>query len=405
LGDDGELKESPAIDWNGESAKRKGRPRRWRRRILRLLIVALALVVIVGVTSAITLNAVGYDLTLTQLGWYRGLCVATPGPQRIFFWSGQLLLTDSNGSRVCSLGTRGYGASQAPFYITPDGKQIAAGYFYFMASSSGTGGIAQAVVSTVKQGGYVTYASSGQVDEAALGGQPFGWSPDGKYFALGAFGGLIVKRADGSTLHTFGLPPVEAAWSPNSQSLAILENVSGKYNLSLVSADGSSSHVLAQGVQLTNFPFVSWSPDGAYIAYGTRLGAIDQLNLVASDGSNPHVLTTYSDRSLSGTGAAPSWSPDGKHLAFTWIEPGTAPVISALPQIYVIGVDGSNLQRLTDTPDQNYSPVWSPDGKTIAFVSDRYNAQGLYLMDADGSNQRVVVSGYQIDDGSVGWLP
>ncbi len=57
-------------------------------------------------------------------------------------------------------------------------------------------------------------------------------------------------------------------------------------------------------------------------------------------------------------------------------------------QIYTMNLDGSNLTRLTHTLARNVNPDWSPDGKTIAFVSDRDGHSELYLMNADGTNQR-----------------
>lgn len=59
-------------------------------------------------------------------------------------------------------------------------------------------------------------------------------------------------------------------------------------------------------------------------------------------------------------------------------------------EIYSMNADGSDMQRLTESPGRDFEPDWSPDGSTIVFSSDRddpTNAQ-LYLMDADGSNQR-----------------
>ena len=49
--------------------------------------------------------------------------------------------------------------------------------------------------------------------------------------------------------------------------------------------------------------------------------------------------------------------------------------------------DGQNQTRLTDSDGWNGSPSWSPDGRRLAFVSDREGNSGIYVMDVDGQNQ------------------
>src|SRR5258705_1913506 len=60
----------------------------------------------------------------------------------------------------------------------------------------------------------------------------------------------------------------------------------------------------------------------------------------------------------------PTWSPDGKQLVFTGFDGG-------LSDLYVINRDGTGLRRLTSDKFADLHPAWSPDGKTIAFVTDR----------------------------------
>ena len=72
--------------------------------------------------------------------------------------------------------------------------------------------------------------------------------------------------------------------------------------------------------------------------------------------------------------SAPSWSPDGRHIAFGFERDGRA-------KIYVIGSDGSNPRRLTDDSANYRSPSWSPDGRYIAFESNRDGDWGIYVMD------------------------
>lgn len=81
------------------------------------------------------------------------------------------------------------------------------------------------------------------------------------------------------------------------------------------------------------------------------------------------------------TNAYPSWSPDGESIAFMSNATGDF-------EIYVMAVNGTALSRLTNAPGRDGAPVWSPDGARIAFESYRDGAPEIYVMNADGSDQR-----------------
>ena len=59
----------------------------------------------------------------------------------------------------------------------------------------------------------------------------------------------------------------------------------------------------------------------------------------------------------------------------------------------MVNADGSDRRQLTENGNQDFFPSWSPDGETIVFSSDRTGAVELYLMDADGGNQRPLIAG------------
>ena len=94
----------------------------------------------------------------------------------------------------------------------------------------------------------------------------------------------------------------------------------------------------------------------------------------------------------------PSWSPDGKRIAFMSDRDGHVNA-HGFPsfEIYVMDADGGNQQRLTENPNQDEYPSWSPDGKRIVFASKRDGNYEIYVMDADGSNPRRLTENPMVD--------
>lgn len=130
-----------------------------------------------------------------------------------------------------------------------------------------------------------------------------------------------------------------------------------------------------------------WSPDGTKIAFISNRNYLFSLYVMNADGSNARLVT---DRPLEV--GQPAWSPDGSKIAFTAGITGTIGMTKPSANIYVINVDGSGLTQLTRDAGANGSPDWSPDGKQMVFVSNRdnQNKSTIWLMNADGSNQRVL---------------
>jgi Tol biopolymer transport system component len=76
---------------------------------------------------------------------------------------------------------------------------------------------------------------------------------------------------------------------------------------------------------------------------------------------------------------SPAWSPDGRRIAFYSERDGNA-------EIYVMNADGTGATRLTRTKADEGYPAWSPDGRTISFDADAGGNFDVYAMDADGRN-------------------
>lgn len=134
----------------------------------------------------------------------------------------------------------------------------------------------------------------------------------------------------------------------------------------------------------------SWSPDGRFIATAGKRGPRDEI-VVIDVKRNRQVGRIRVD--LNGV-TTPAWSPDGKQLVFTGYDGG-------ISDLFVVDADGRNLRRLTNDKYADFDPVWSPDGKTIAFATDRGPKTDFKLLDF--GNLRIAT--YDLDTGAIRVLP
>ena len=94
---------------------------------------------------------------------------------------------------------------------------------------------------------------------------------------------------------------------------------------------------------------------------------------------------------------APAWSPDGRTIVFVSWRDGNG-------EVYAMDADGSGPRNLTQHPAKDVRPAWSPDGRSIAFVSSRDRQSEIYVMNADGSRKRNLTRDRASDD-SPTWSP
>lgn len=133
----------------------------------------------------------------------------------------------------------------------------------------------------------------------------------------------------------------------------------------------------------------AWSPDGRRIAWvSTRDGRTDVYVMdVASQ-----AVVRLTDRG--GWNGDPTWSPDGTRVMFDSARDGVNPSWhNTFRNIFVVDASGDAVDRVTGLGGYNGVPSWSPDGRAVAFSSDRDGAWALYVMNADGSGQRKLRSG------------
>jgi Tol biopolymer transport system component len=207
------------------------------------------------------------------------------------------------------------------------------------------------------------------------------WSPDGRAIAYASDDDVYVINADGSDRRTIApnAKGVALAWSPLGDKIAFMSARDGDLDIYVMNADGSGQRNLTRNTAGDRDPV--WSPNGLRIAFVRNW----QVWVMNADGSAQRRLTRNRSNNLN-----PEWSPDGQKIAFERGRRQRDPC-SACPgargyAVYVMNADGSGQQKLTQGGSQ---PTWSPDGRKIAFVSKRGDGYAdIYVMNADGSGQR-----------------
>jgi Tol biopolymer transport system component len=125
----------------------------------------------------------------------------------------------------------------------------------------------------------------------------------------------------------------------------------------------------------------TWSPDGKRLAFVAQQDGHEQIMLVNVDGTGLGKLPgTRPDDGM------PAWSPDGDRIAFVTRREGNADIL-------ITAVNGAGVRRVTADSADEVHPTWSPDGKRIAFMADvgEHNHE-MMIATLDGRDAAVNVS-------------
>ncbi len=184
---------------------------------------------------------------------------------------------------------------------------------------------------------------------------------------------------------SFGAP----AWSTDGTRLAVevihalLEEHGTVYykssDLYVLDAD---AHAAAPWRALTSdgtSTSPSWSPDGKRIAYVQESALWSDIYIIDAAGGTPVRLTQ-----AKGSYSKARWSPDGTRLTFSAVLPDGGKD----SHIFIVNADGSGLTNVTRSSTSDYDPCWSPDGARLAFASRTPGTDqfAVSVVDVDGSN-------------------
>ncbi|MFZ9611133.1 MAG: Tol-Pal system beta propeller repeat protein TolB [Methylococcales bacterium] len=153
-----------------------------------------------------------------------------------------------------------------------------------------------------------------------------------------------------------------------------LGNKQQSHRLQVADADGFNPKTIASSVEPLMSP--SWSPDGkkvAYVSFERKSAAIYVQTLAT--GERVRVAE------FPGINGAPAWSPDGTRLALTLSKDGS-------PDIYVLNLSTRALTKLTKSFAIDTEPSWSPDGSSIVFTSDRGGKPQIYMVPSQGGQEK-----------------
>ena len=244
-------------------------------------------------------------------------------------------------------------------------------------------GLAAAVAATTATG--LLAAGAAGAPSAAPGEGAIVFSRGGELYAGAP--GTTPRRLTSNRVHD-GLP----AWSPDRKQIAFVRDAGRDSDIYVMRADGTGVRRLTGGSRPGRGAqdlYPAWSPDGRSIVFSSNRGEREaELYVMQADGSAVRRLTR-TPRHVQNI--QPRYSPDGR-----WIVFASNRVAYWNIELFRIRVaDGGAAKRLTfwgsgddGAPGDDLTPSYSPDGKRIAFVSDRAGGYAVWTMRADGTGLR-----------------
>ena len=168
---------------------------------------------------------------------------------------------------------------------------------------------------------------------------------------------------------------IDPSWRNGFLELATTFSFDGNQELYLLRNNGSITRRLTKHSGIDLSP--SFSPDGTKMAFTSNRHGNPQIFIKDMNSGAVRRLTFRGNYNTQ-----PAWSPVNDKIAFTTMQK------NGEINIFTVNADGTGLKQLTYGARQNEAPSWSPDGTMIVFSSNRSGGKKLYVMNADGRNQR-----------------
>ncbi len=258
------------------------------------------------------------------------------------------------------------------------------------------------------------------------------WSPNGNQIAFAMQGSLWKVPASGGEAIQLTVGPTydsQPNWSPEGRRLVFTRDDGHVIDLWMIDSDGSNARQLTHSKAFAVDP--RWFPDGQRILYVTNDdgGPLQFWTLMLSDGSTSQLLTDsarnitpalspdgksivfvsnrrWEGKRIPGTGgvwtwnidepeprlliqeetawhARPVWSPDGKKIAYMSFRAGHN-------QLWVASAASGNPYRLTDSDGETFTPTWSPDNQHLAYIDNSGGQFSLWQVPAVGGKARPI---------------
>lgn len=218
-----------------------------------------------------------------------------------------------------------------------------------------------------------------------------GWSADNKRILFSVFkdgvSTIYSIDIDAKNRHQIATAPGRNPMvSPDGKLMLYATGTWTEMSLILAATDGTRRQQINDGKSIAWN--IHWSPDGERFAFTGRNDPKGELAVFVANGDGSEQRQVSHIPLEEGGGQCPVWSADGRQIAIqvnSRLNKGSA-------HIWIVDVRSGEGRKLADH-DQAYldeTPSWFPDGKRIAFQSDRTGRMEVWIMNTDGSNPRQV---------------